>query len=456
MIHVPSYRALLLTLLISVKIGLGFSPQAQAQADDPRRQVVLLAESGRWAEALVRARALLADRPRDVTVLVVLSRALRATGDPAAARIHARRALDAARTDAERFAALTELAAADHALNRSLAAQVWLRRAVQVAPSPALRDSAIRNYRAVAADTPWTVQLQFGIAPSSNVNNGSQADTVDIGGLDFVLNPDARALSGTEITAGLSLGRRLEGLAGRPARLGLAVVAQEVRLSGRARAIAPDVRSDDYDQATVELRFDQALTDANAPLRLRFEARLGRSWYGGRDLSNHARAGLGLDWGGGTRPVTSVALTVERQDRLDLASRSATILRLDAGRQWRLASGDTLALTAGLRHSDSRAAEVDHDALSLGITRDFGSIGDGWLTLATGLLAEWRHYDRSPWKAGGRQDLRLRLVTRIGLPRAETWGFVPELTFEALDVSSDVDLHDSRDMALRLGLRSVF
>ncbi|HSF65423.1 MAG TPA: hypothetical protein VLA78_13610 [Paracoccaceae bacterium] len=450
-----AYRVLVLALLISVKIGLGFSSQATAQADDPRQRLVALAEAGQWAAAEALARDLLAVRPRDVTVLIVMSRALRAAGDPAGARDFAARALDAATTDAERFAAMTELAAAAHATGRPLVAQVWLRRAVQVAPSPALRDSAIRNYRAVAADNPLTVQLQFGVAPSSNVNNGSQADTVDIGGLDFVLNPDARALSGTEITAGVSLAYRHAGLGGLPARTGLALAVQEVRLSGSARAAAPEVEGDDYDQATVEWRFDQALRPATAPVRLRFEARLGHSWYGGRDLSDYLRAGFGADWGDARR-LTSVALSWERQERLDLSSRSATILRLDAGRQWRLASGDALGLTAFLRDTASRSVEVDHLAAGLSASHDMGTVAGGWLTLATGVAAEWRSYDRSPYRAGGRRDLRLRLSARVGFPRAETWGFLPEVTIEASRVASDVDLYDSRDVTLRLGLRSAF
>ena len=335
-------------------------------------------------------------------------------------------------------------------------AQFWLRGAVQASPSPALRDSAIASYRTVAAGNPWTVRLQFGVAPSSNVNNGSQAETLDIGGLDFVLSPDARALSGTEVTAGLAVDYRHEGLWGLPARTGVALSVQEVWLSSSAQAAAPEADGDDYDQARVELRFDQALSQAGAPLRWRFEGRLGRSWYGGAPLSNQLRLGLGLDWGDAQRQVTSVVLSHEWQDRLDQASWSADILRLDLGRQWRLASGDVVALGLSLRETESRSVEVDHSAVGVLASYDLGTVAGGMMTLATGLAIEWRDYDLSSYQAGGREDLRLRLTGRIGLPRAETWGFVPELTVEASEVRSDVDLYDSRDLAIRFGVRSAF
>jgi hypothetical protein len=443
-------------MLILVNFAAGLPLPATAEVEDPRSQLVALAEADRWSEAEALARALLLADPRDVTVLIVLSRARRAAGDPAGARVFAARAREAATTDAERYVALTELAAAAHAEKRHLVAQFWLRGAVQVAPSAELRENAIRNYRTVAAENPWTVQLQFGLAPSSNVNNGSQAESLDIGGLDFVLSPDARALSGTELTAGVSAYHRLAGLGGLPARLGLVLAMQEVRLSGSARAAAPEADSDDYDQATVELRFDQALSAATAPLRWRVEARLGHSWYGGAHLSNHLRLGLGADWGDPARRGSSVALSFERQDRQDLDSRSADILRLDAGRQWRLGSGDLFALGLFLRQTTSQSVEVDHFASGLSASYDLGTVAGGAFTLATGMTAEWRDYDMSPYQAGGREDLRLRLSARIGFPRAETWGFLPEVTVEASETWSDVDLFDSQDVTVRLGVRSAF
>jgi hypothetical protein len=447
---------LLLATLIGFNVAAGLASPATAQETDPRTALVTLAEAGRWSEAEALARDLLAVNPRDITVLIVLSRALRAAGDPAAARGFAARALDAAASDAERYVAQTELAAAARAEGRPLVAQFWLRGAVQAAPSPALRDSAIRNYRTVAAENPWTLQLQFGLAPSSNVNNGSQAETLDIGGLDFVLSPDARALSGTEMTVGFSAYYLHAGLGGLPARSGLLIALQEIWLSDDARAAAPEADDDDYDQATVELRFDQALTPATAPVRWRVEARLGHNWYGGEDLSNHLRLGLGADWGDPVRRITSVALSYERQDRLDLDSRSADILRLDAGGRWHLESGDTVMLGLFLRQTTSQSVEVDHLASGLSASYDLGTLAGGAFTLATGMTAEWRGYDLSPYKAGGREDLRLRLSARIGFPRAETWGFLPEMTVEASEIWSDVDLYDSQDIAIRPGIRSAF
>jgi hypothetical protein len=83
-------------------------------------------------------------------------------------------------------------------------------------------------------------------------------------------------------------------------------------------------------------------------------------------------------------------------------------------------------------------------------------VAAGWLTLGAGFRAEWRDYDRSPYRAGGRNDLRLSLSARLGFPRAETWGFMPEITVEESSVQSNVDLYDSEDISVRLGFRSAF
>lgn len=453
---VTSIRSVAIGLALSVSLALSGAGPAQTQVIDTRNQLVALSEAGRWDEARALAEAILAQSPNDVTALIVLSRALRAAGDHAGARQAARRAHAAARTDDERYAAATELAAAAYAMDRPLIAQIWLRRAVEVAPTPALRQSAIRNYRVVAAGNPLTVNLQFGIAPSSNVNNGSLAETVEIGGLDFTLNPDARALSGQELTAGFSLGYRLDGVGGLPARLSFAATMQEIRLSSSAKAAAPGLEADDYDYAGVELRFQQALNPTKDPLRWLLDLRLGRNWYGGDDLSTYAGAGLVASWGEAARGTNSVGLSVERQNRLDLDSRSATVVRLDAGRSWRLASGDQIALSGALRRTDSPSIEIDHDAALAAVTYDFGTVAGGMFTLSAGFGLEWRDYDRSPYRADGRDDLRARLTGKLGFPKAETYGFIPEISVEALHVNSTVDLYDSRDLGLRLGLRSAF
>ncbi len=219
----------------------------------------LEAEGEREAAASVAA-ALLSRDPTDASAWIVVARIRRAAGDTEGALEAARRANATADTDDERYAAAVELAAGNFTLERGLIAQFWLRRAAQVAPTEELREAAIRNFRAVRAQTPWSWSLGFSVVPSSNVNNGSRAETIEIGGLPFVLSGDAQALSGLEATLTGSVRYRFEGFGGQPAQITAGMAIQRVTLSDEARDKAPEAEAGDYAFDAFEIGGSQVIS----------------------------------------------------------------------------------------------------------------------------------------------------------------------------------------------------
>ena len=64
-------------------------------------------------------------------------------------------------------------------------------------PSPQVMRN-IANFRdAIRARRSWRFNFDFGFAPDSNINSATDKESVDIYGLPFRLDPDARARSGT-------------------------------------------------------------------------------------------------------------------------------------------------------------------------------------------------------------------------------------------------------------------
>ena len=64
----------------------------------------------------------------------------------------------------------------------------------------------VENFLAqIAAQSEWSGSFEISIRPQSNVSQKTDVETIDIGGLDFTLNPDARAEPGVslQVTAGL-------------------------------------------------------------------------------------------------------------------------------------------------------------------------------------------------------------------------------------------------------------
>jgi len=449
-------RAVLAMAAAAVLAAGAAAAQTAVAVEDARRLAVALADQGRSEEAAEVAGALLARNPEDAAAWVVLARVRRGAGDAPGALEAAERANAAAATDDERYAASIEIAAANFVLERRLVAQFWLRRAAEVAPSEALRAAAIRNFRQVRAQTPWQFSFNLSVVPSSNVNNGSREEVIEIAGLPFVLSGDARALSGIEISAGASARYRFAGVNDLPAQLTFALALQRVRLSDDGRAQAPDAEGSDYAYDAVEFGYGQVLSGRDNEAVWRLDTLVGRNWYGGEPLSNYARVGASVQWPTGERAATAVSASVERQVRFDRDDRSAWVGRLDLRQVWQTEDGGRLGVSGGVRRTASDSAEIDHRAVTAGVDYRFGEPVFAGATLDMGLSLERRVYDASPFSVDGREDNRARVAATLGFPELDYYGFSPTVTFEAQRVDSNISLYQTDDYAVRVGIRSVF
>ncbi len=81
-------------------------------------------------------------------------------------------------------------------------ADYHFRLAIAQKPQPQVIANIARFREAIRARRAWRFNLNFGIAPDSNINSATDKDRVDILGLPFQLDPSAKARSGTGIIAG--------------------------------------------------------------------------------------------------------------------------------------------------------------------------------------------------------------------------------------------------------------
>ena len=450
-------RRFLAATALALSFSTGAAAQVEVTLEEARGLAVALEAEGQRADAEVIASALLAQDPGDAAAWVVIARVRRAEGDLDGALEAARRANATADTDDERYAAAVELAAANFAQDRGLTAQFWLRRAAQVAPTEALREAAVRNFRVVRAQTPLSWTLGFSVVPTSNVNNGSRAETIEIAGLPFVLSGDARALSGLEATLTGSVTYRFEGIGGQPAQIYGGLAIQRVALSDDAKAQAPDAEAADYAFDAVELGYSQVLSRWAENVVLRGETLVGRNWYGGEPLSTYVRGGVTTQWAIGDRSLATVSASLERQMRLDREDRSAWVTRLDARRIWQVNDrGDVFGIGGGVRRAASESIEIDNRAVLFSIDYTWNEPVLGPATLGLGMNLEYRDYAESPFTVDGRQDRRAAVRATLGAPGWNFYGFGPTVTFEASRTESNVSLYQTEDFAVRVGITSVF
>lgn len=302
------------------------------------------------------------------------------------------------------------------------------------------------NRRLLRDTDQFTFGLDLGIAPDSNITNGTSAETVDIAfgnqTIPLTLDNQARQRSGTGQTVGLTSTARI-GFSG-DTRLLIETDANFVNYKGQGSddifaqiAIGPDFRLGDETRLSVTAlgshrwyggQKAQLAGGLRASLlhNLSDSARLGFSLDARRNDSGIASAYSGWQFGGTAtfekaiaRRFIASATLFGRRDALNSRSYSGTELGANLG-----FGGDLpLGLTAGISGGVSRAA---YDApLVL-----FGS---------------------EP-----RKDWRLNARVQLGIRAFRFLGFSPSLTYSFSKSASSLTLYDSTRHRLRFGLARYF
>ena len=478
------------TALAAIGLALPLQAQpAELSPDETRMLAIDLVNAGDYAGAVRVSQALLARDPADVGALIALARVADETGDAPRAASLAARAYAAAGTPAERFVAARIAARANLQQDRFTRTQIWLRRARQVAPDRQAAEAVAEDYRFTADLNPLSVELDVGLRPSSNINNGSQigVDEVTILGPTLDISRDARALSGLAYDLGGTVRYRLSETATSATFVDLSLDGTTYSLSGSARddldAAARDkdrealalarqgkeflrdrareqaarlrgVSASDYSyvQLAGGLTHRFQLPQASLPTSLSFRA--GRSWYGGSPYTRFLDVGVTQSlrlsdlsrlqlFGGAQRSFLE-----EPFEDIDVLRAGGTYLR-------QLDGGDLVSLSLSGRRSLSDNGEQDYVSLRLGGGYDFARPLAG-LELSLGAAVERRHLDRSFFTSGPRTDTTLSLSLEAGITRAEFYGFRPVAQVDVSRTRSDSVIFDRDTVSLGMDLRSAF
>lgn len=403
--------------------------------------------------ALALANALLERDPSDVVALIARARALRSLGDYRAALSAARAAWALADTGVERHYAALALAQVLASDNKRLMAQVWLRRAIDLAPNAATRAQAIRDYAYVRARTPLSITLSAGATPSSNVNGGPTTPFLTLGGITFT-DPTAQPISGIELSFGARLGYRLKETPTARHTLGLQFDDTRVILGPEAASIAPALDAADLAQQSAETGWTGEWELGPGRHEIDAGLSLGHIRSGGADIANTARASLGYSFPLGTGGRMRLGLAAQHDDRLDAALRSADTISLSAS--WRGSIGDdqvSLGLTLSDVDSASAAIARQSATLAFDYARAEPVLG---AALGFGLSLGATDYDHGLFGPDPRQDRRVRANVSARITQVEWMGFNPVIDLMADRNFSTVGPYDTQTVGLSLRLQSSF
>ena len=367
-------------------------------------------EQGHVDEAIGLFRAVLVDHPEQTRVRLELARALQMKGKYGSADHHFR------------------LAQEDKDL-----------------PEEVLR--SIRTTRGLLRDRrSFDMTLDVGMAPDSNINNGTNAETVDVNFGGFVipltLNPQARQTSGIGQSVNVSTSYRTR--MSSSTKLLVEADSQVMNYAGKA---ADDFALQLAAGPEIQLSENNHLTLQGVALQ---------RWYGGKSASTGGGARLGFqhDFENGHRLGINMDA---RYSKSGFASAySGWNLSAQAIYERVIASS-----MIGYASVFGRRELLNSKAYSgTEIGTNIGVMGDLPLGISAGVsggVSRARYDAPLPlFSADPRKDWRFNARAQVGLRSIRFWGFSPSVTYDFNRTDSSLVLYRSDRHRVRFGLARYF
>ncbi|MES2666528.1 MAG: hypothetical protein V4712_10540 [Pseudomonadota bacterium] len=415
--------------------------------------------SGNPVLARAIASALLQGNNADPYALLIISVAETQLGNPGGGHVAGRAAWRSARgmQDGLRYDIARQTAVAAMRGGRVFPMQFWLRRALDVAPTPETRAQTIADYRAVRERTKLKLSFSMSVTPSDNLNSGASGNLLIIDDRFLLgrLTGSAQALSGvrTEVEGGLTY--RILTTAKTATDIGLRLSFADYRLSTEARLQAPDITSSNLDTARAEANISSKFL-----------------WPG---LNRPGRVGLAAGYIKEGRADPAPFLRLEASGQLVSNERWMLSVKAAGQRNW-LNSDAVTAMTLGvegsvlvgqgvlglgLSVSDARgdAANQDRRRTSLQIayshTRPLGPV-----SLSTGVMAavtDYPTYLLGPVAVTkGREDRQQGIFVNMVFQDLGVMGYAPSLTLSNTRTSSNISRFSGSETSVSIGIKSQF
>ena len=425
------------------------APVASQQTEFGVAQVQQIAiaalRDGNPVIAAEAANALIRRNSSDAGALLLRTEAALLAGDYEGAVRFGSRAYWHAENGNRRFSAARLVALAHAEQSNDSRSQIWLRLARQDAPNDEASEAVARDFRFLRARNPLSVNLRFGITPSTNVNNGSSSETTDLFdlGLPFVLSPDARSLSGWEVSGNVDLRYRLHTNDTSATFLDFGLSGRTYWLTENARdqVAGLDIDGGDFSNATLSFgvthRF--VLTPDSRPTSVSLS--FGQSWYGGDENARFYTAQASHSWKLSDVDTLSLSGFAQQQDSL---TGGETIKTYSTQTAWTRDLGDYGDLTLSLASRASQSANSDQafDSTRYGIGYAFPEPIFG-VQFGVNYSYEERAFAEHSLAPVNARDDRIDSVTvRAVFTDVEFFGFQPVVTFEKTVQDSTIDLFD--------------
>jgi len=449
-----SFFAIALTSLMTFTTNVaGAGPVAQGLLSQSEQALV----EGNPQLALELVQDVVAHDPSNYAALIIISLAYADLGRDDEAAQTAQKAYQFAKDNDERLRAARIVAGARFQLGQYTRAQWWLRRAANDAETPQETATVAQEFARIRAANPLTINLSLSVAPSDNINNGSEAESFFLEGLDveFLLPESSLALSGIEYAGDLFATYALSRDQTQVTQIQGYLFGRTFSLSSQSQAKVPELSGSDYAMIVTEasVNHSRLLNDGWGPTRLGVHA--GKVWFGGDPLWDYTKLSFGQSIPDGDRDILNLWLSAEDRTARNPIISDTQVLHFSAVHQHSLQSNDVIAVTlSGLSHYAAFETDTYTDYWGNIEYRFHQPMLGTRLSVSAGI--GYKNYEEFTLSLDGRRDRYASLGGTVVFDDVTYFGFAPTLTVTATRTESNVTQFTTSQLQARVGIQSTF
>ncbi|MBC9032213.1 DUF560 domain-containing protein [Sphingomonas sp. JC676] len=313
-----------------------------------------------------------------------------------------------------------------------------------------LPEDVARTIRAVRdvirAKRAWRLDFDFGIAPDSNINNATSADTVTVlwgnTPLPLTLDDKAKARSGTGQTASISAGLRLP-------------VSDKVSMLVDLDSAGSNYAGIDYDDF-------QAQVASGAELRLSHDSSVSleavgaQRWYGGSLVSRQVGGKAGFQTRLSNREQIGVQVDMRHTEAL--FDNSYNGWQGSAYATYERAVTRSLIVSGGVFGRRDWLKAAPYSSTELGVIAGFGGELPKGITLGLSGSASYAKYDAPMlfFSTDPRSDWRFTARATLGNRKINVWGFSPQVSASYSRNDSSLPYYGNQRLRFRFTLARYF
>ncbi len=437
------------------------TPQQQAPAqslslDEARLIARSALYAGEFDVARELAMGLLQADPEDAYAYGVLAAAHSRLNNPGLARAAARLSYKYSDTPTEKFAAARTAASVAVQQKKVTRGQAWLRLAAVHAETETQERQVRADYARARAANPLNFNLSLSVAPSDNVNNGTDNTLLVINGIPSAarFSSATQTLSGVVSTADLRLRYRLNRTANSVTHATGRAYTRQVALTDSAPGVDGSDFSSSYAEIGLSHRFALGAEGNTASVA----GSLGTLWSGGETSFDFAKLELGRSLKLNDANRLSFKAAVEDRNSAIEPVRDAAVVTLSGTLAHKRPDGGRFTFGVTVQDVTSDQINAEFQTATARLAYTFAkSLGPARVTTGVTLgSTDYEDYTLIGPVDGGREDTSVYADVSLFFEDFSFAGFAPTVTLRTGQRTSNINRFDISESTLSIGLQSKF